>query len=150
AKANSRVRRTTAAASADPTQDNKRKVLSTPMPKPRIPKAARYAKGLPDRDTLLKFIRESGETDKAAIARAFGLKGSDRRALGELLRGLEDDGSLGRRGRKGFAEAGALPEVGVADVVERDPDGDLLIRLTRAEDAPLVTLAPDRRAEEGQ
>jgi ribonuclease R len=120
------------------------------MPKSRIPKQARFAKGLPDRDTLLKFIRESGETDKAAIARAFGLKGADRRALREMLHGLEDDGSLGRRGRRGFAEAGALPEVGVADVVERDPDGDLLIKLVKAEDAPLVPLAPDREAEAGQ
>jgi ribonuclease R len=120
------------------------------MPKPRIPKAARFPKGLPDRDTLLNFIRESGETDKAAIARAFGLKGAERRALRELLHTLEDDGTLGRRGRKGFAEHGALPEVGVADVVERDPDGDLLVRLTKGEDAPLVTLAPDREAEAGQ
>jgi ribonuclease R len=120
------------------------------MPKQRIPKPARFAKGLPDRDTLLKFIRESGETDKAAIARAFGLKGADRRALREMLHTLEDDGTLGRRGRKGFAEAGALPEVGVADVVERDPDGDLLVRLTKGEDAPLVALAPDRTAEAGQ
>jgi ribonuclease R len=120
------------------------------MPKPRIPKAARFPKGLPDRDTLLKFIRESGETDKAAIARAFGLKGAERRALRDLLHTLEDDGTLGRRGRKGFAEAGALPEVGVADVVERDPDGDLLVRLTKGEDAPLVALAPDRSAEAGQ
>jgi ribonuclease R len=120
------------------------------MPKSRIPKAARFAKGLPDRDALLQFIRESGETDKAAIARAFGLKGADRRALREMLHALEDDGTLGRRGRKGFAEAGALPEVGVADVVERDPDGDLLVRLTKGEDAPLVALAPDRDAEAGQ
>jgi ribonuclease R len=120
------------------------------MPKPRIPKAARFPKGLPDRDTLLNFIRESGETDKAAIARAFGLKGAERRALRELLHALEADGTLGRRGRKGFAERGALPEVGVADVVERDPDGDLLVRLTKGEDAPLVPLAPDRKAEAGQ
>ena len=39
----------------------------------------------------------------------------------------------------------ALPPVGVADVVERDGDGDLYVRLTRAgEDAPLVRLAPGR------
>jgi ribonuclease R len=112
------------------------------MARPKTPKSARFAKGLPDRDTLLKFIRESGETDKAAIARAFGLKGEDRRQLRHMLNQLEDDGTLGRRGRRGFAEAGALPEVGVADVMERDPDGDLLVRLTRGEDAPLVPLSP--------
>ncbi|MBL8555396.1 MAG: ribonuclease R, partial [Phenylobacterium sp.] len=119
------------------------------MARPKTPKSARFAKGLPDRDTLLKFVRESGETDKAAIARAFGLKGEDRRALRHMLNALEADGTLGKRGRRGFAEAGALPEVGVADVVERDADGDLLVRLTRGEDAPLVALSPDNDPKAG-
>src|ERR1700733_2531214 len=96
---------------------------------PRSPKLTRPPQGLPDRETLLKFLRETGEADKAAIARAFGLKGADRRALRELLKGLEDEGALGRRGRRGFSEFGGLPEVGVADVVEHDPDGDLLVKL---------------------
>jgi len=104
---------------------------------------------MPDRETLLRHLRESGQTDRAEIARAFGLKGADRRALREMLKSLEADGSLARRGRKAFAESGALPEVGVADIVERDPDGELLVRLTRAEDAPLVPLAPDRTGEAG-
>ena len=58
------------------------------MAKSRTPKSARFApkterppQGLPDRETLLKFVREAGETDKADMARAFGLKGNDRRAL---------------------------------------------------------------------
>ena len=122
------------------------------MAKSRTPKSDRFAakraerppQGLPDRETLLRFIREAGETDKADIARAFGLKGADRRALREMLKELEASGALGRRGRKGLAEVGALPPVGVVDVVERDPDGELLVQLTRAEDAPLVRLAPDR------
>jgi ribonuclease R len=120
------------------------------MARPRSPKPSRPPQGLPDRDTLLKYLRETGEADRAAIARAFGLKGADRRALRELLRELEGQGALGRRGRRGFSEAGALPEVGVVDVVERDPDGDLLVKLTKGEDAPLVVLAPDRGAEAGQ
>lgn len=118
------------------------------MARPKTPKSARFPKGLPDRETLLKFVRESGETDKAAIARAFGLKGEDRRALRAMLQALEAEGALGRRGRRGLAEAGALPEVGVADVVERDADGELMVRLVRGEDAPTVRLAPggDERA----
>jgi len=114
------------------------------MARPRSPKSSRPPQGLPDRETLLRFIRESGETNKAAIALAFGLKGGDRRALREMLNTLQEEGALGRRGRRGFAETGALPEVGVADVVERDPDGDLLVRLTKGEDAPLTPLAPSR------
>src|SRR4051794_30939848 len=101
---------------------------------------SRAPQGLPDRDTLLKYIRDGGETDKSALAKAFGLKGEDRRALRQMLQTLQAEGALGRRGRKGFAEAGALPEVGVVDVIERDPDGDLLVKLTKGEDAPVVAL----------
>jgi len=121
------------------------------MAKARIPKNARFSaksvrppQGLPDRETLLKFIREAGETDKADMAKAFGLKGSERRALRDMVKQLEAEGVLGKRGRKGISEAGALPPVGVVDVVERDPDGDLLVKLAKGEDAPLVRLAPDR------
>jgi ribonuclease R len=121
------------------------------MPKNRQPKSSRFPqklpKGLPDKDTLIKHIRESGETNKAEIAKAFGLKGEDRRALRHMLQDLETEGALGRRGRRGFAETGALPEVGVVDVVEREPDGDLLVRLTKGEDAPLVVLAPPRKGD---
>ncbi|MFD1191482.1 ribonuclease R [Phenylobacterium conjunctum] len=124
------------------------------MAKPRAPKASRFpgakpsskpAQGLPDRETLLRFIREAGETNKADIARTFGLKGADRKALREMLLSLEADGSLGRRGRRGLAQAGALPPVGVVDIVERDPDGELLVRLVKGgDDIPLVRLAPER------
>src|SRR5213079_2011213 len=42
-----------------------------------------------------------------------------------------------------------LPEVGVVDIVERDPDGEMLVKLVKGDDAPLVPLSPDRRAETG-
>ncbi|SFJ58403.1 ribonuclease R [Caulobacter sp. UNC279MFTsu5.1] len=126
------------------------------MAKPRSPKSSKFpaaskavgAKppaGLPDRETLLAFLRDAGESGKADIARHFGLKGADRRALREMLRAMEADGSLGKRGRRGFAQAGALPPVGVVDVVERDADGDLYVRLTKdSEDTPQVRLAPGK------
>ena len=108
---------------------------------------ARPPAGLPDREALAHYIRDAGETDVSAIARHFGLKGGDRRALREMLRGMRSDGALGKRGRRRVAEAGALPPVGVSDVIERDADGDLYVRLTKAgDDAPLVRLAP---SEEG-
>ena len=63
---------------------------------------------------------------------------------------MEAGGALGRRGRKGFSPAGGLPPVGVADVVQRDIDGDLYVRLANAgEDAPLVRLAPSRGEKAG-
>ncbi|MDR3506718.1 MAG: ribonuclease R [Caulobacteraceae bacterium] len=105
-----------------------------------IPKAPL---GLPDRDTLIAYLREHGEADKGDIAKAFGLKGADRRALRMMIKDLEEAGALGRRGKRGYAEAGTLPPVGVVDVAERDADGDLYVRLAKAsEDAPTVRLAP--------
>src|SRR3954471_15672425 len=94
-----------------------------PAASPKGGKVAKPPAGLPDRDTLIAFLRDAGESGKADIARHLGLKGADRRALREMLRELEAQGALGKRGRRGFAEAGALPPVGVADVVERDADG---------------------------
>jgi ribonuclease R len=112
------------------------------LPKTR---ADRPPTGLPDRDALSRFIQEAGETDVAAIARHFGLKGADRRALRQMLKEMQVSGALGRRGRRRLAQAGSLPPVGVADVIERDPDGDLYVRLAKAaEDAPSVRLAPSR------
>ncbi|OGN43749.1 MAG: ribonuclease R [Caulobacterales bacterium RIFCSPHIGHO2_01_FULL_70_19] len=106
--------------------------------------------GLPDRETLLAFLRDAGSAEKGDIARHFGLKGGDRRALREMIRELEAEGRLGKRGRKGFSEAGALPAVGVADVVERDVDGEIYVRLVEAsEDAPRALLVPDREGRAG-
>jgi ribonuclease R len=113
--------------------------------KPRPPRSSKPAPGLPAPDALLSFIRESGETDRGEIAKAFGLKGADRRALREMIRELEDSGRLDKRGRKGVAEPGTYPPVGVADVVERDADGDLYVRLTKgAADARPIRLAPTK------
>ena len=123
------------------------------MPKPpRRPKSTSRAKppahserlpaGLPSREALADFIRKAGETDVAAIAAHYGLKGKDRAALRHLLKSMQGEGGLARRGRKGVAERGALPPVGVADVVDRDADGELYVQLAKAEDAQRVRLAP--------
>ena len=106
---------------------------------------SRLAQGLPDRAALMAYLRDNGEAAKADIAKAFGLKGADRRALREMLNALEQEGELGRRGRRGFAQAGSLPPVGVVDVVERDADGELFVRLVKGgADAPVARLTPDK------
>jgi len=112
------------------------------MSKPPKPPAP----GLPDKETLVRFLREAGEAAKADIAREFGLKGAERRALREMLAELEAEGRLGRRGRRGFTEAGALPPVGVVDVVDRDVDGEFYVQLVKGgEDAPRAVLKPERK-----
>src|ERR1700761_1439572 len=82
--------------------------------------ATRPQRGLPDRETLINYIRDGGETDKATLAKVFGLRGEERGALLHSLQSLQEDGALPKPGRRGFAEVGVLPEVGVVDVVERD------------------------------
>ncbi len=49
----------------------------------------RPAAGLPDKESLIAFLREAGEAEKADIARAFGLKGAERRQMREMLKELE-------------------------------------------------------------
>ena len=52
-------------------------------------------------------------------------------------------GKGGKGGKAPSRSSGALPPVGVADVVERDADGDLYVRLAKAgEDGPSIRLAP--------
>ncbi len=102
---------------------------------PRASPAA--AKALPSREEVLAFIaRERAAADKndgaipakigkREIARAFGVTGADRIALKRLLKELESDGAVERRG-KTLRKAGALPDVVLADVIARDRDGDLI------------------------
>jgi ribonuclease R len=119
-------------------------VRRPPAKGPKTPQTSRAATGLPSRDELEAFIRKAGETDVAAIAAHYGLKGKDRAELRHLLKSMQGDGGLARRGRKGVAERGALPPVGVADVVDRDADGELYVKLAKADDAPMVRLAPGK------
>jgi ribonuclease R len=112
---------------------------------PRSPaKSDRLPAGLPSPEVLEDFIRKAGETDVSAIAAHFGLKGKDRAALRHVLKSMQGEGGLAKRGRKGVAQRGALPPVGVADVVERDADGELYVKLAKADDAEPVRLAPDK------
>ncbi|MSP83698.1 MAG: ribonuclease R [Alphaproteobacteria bacterium] len=79
---------------------------------------------LPDRNEILAFIRESpGRVGKREIARAFGVKGSDRVALKELLRDLAAEGVV-EGGRRRFVDPGKVPEFAVVAVTAIDGDGE--------------------------
>ncbi|MDB5594512.1 MAG: rnr, partial [Hyphomicrobiales bacterium] len=99
-------------------------------PRPHEP-ATRAA--LPSREDILAFIAREREAaggaplkiGKREVARAFGIKGSDRIGLKALLKDLESDGSVERRG-KHLHKSGMLPPVVLADIKARDRDGDLI------------------------
>lgn len=80
----------------------------------------------PTREEILAFVAEHpGQAGKREIARAFGISGSAKIMLKQVLKELEADGVVERR-RKRLVTAGTLPEVLVVDVVGRDADGELV------------------------
>jgi ribonuclease R len=81
----------------------------------------------PSREDILAFIarqppHKAGTRD---IARAFGLKNEQRRALREMLKELAKEG-LASWGGKRLHRPGTLPRTVVADISERDRDGELI------------------------
>jgi ribonuclease R len=83
---------------------------------------------LPPRDVILRFIADHPQqASKRELAKAFGLKGEQRVALKDLLRGLEEEGML-HKSRKSLMRPGALPPVTVLDITTRDKDGELIGR----------------------
>ena len=81
---------------------------------------------LPDRDTLLAFMRENPDlASKNEIARAFGLKGDDRIVLKALLREMAETGMVEKKGKR-IMTSGSLPSIAALDIFSRDRDGDLL------------------------
>ena len=80
----------------------------------------------PTREQLLAFIKDhAGQAGSREIARAFGLKNADRAELKRVLRDLADEGSVEKR-RKTLHKPGTLPSVTLADILERDRDGELI------------------------
>ncbi len=114
---------------------------------------------LPTRAELLAFL--SGQpapngmapparVGKRDIARAFGVSGEDRTALKLLIRDLENEGEI-TRGRKTLSRQGRLPGMVVADIVERDRDGDLVARPIEWDDdgePPLIHVRTPRTKRE--
>jgi len=110
---------------------------------------------LPSREDVLAFIaKEAGNIGTREIARAFGLKNADRAALRQMLRDLADEGAIEKRRRK-LHHAGALPNVVLAEITGRDPDGEL-IAVPAEWDAqaqgepPKIRLQVPRRARQGE
>ncbi len=92
-------------------------------------KKSKPLSALPSKADILEFIQNSPDrVGKREIARAFRVKGSDRQALKDMLRELENDGSIERNANRKFSESGRLSEVAVVEAVRIDADGELTAR----------------------
>ena len=121
---------------------------------------------MPSRAEILSFIaREKASAalagaahpekiGKREIARAFGVRGSGRIELKRLLKELESEGEIEKRGRN-LLKPGALPPVTLADITGRDADGDLVATPAEWDSetfgaAPKIAVHPPRRARPGE
>ncbi|MBY0565401.1 MAG: ribonuclease R [Hyphomonadaceae bacterium] len=106
------------------------------------------------RELVLAALQKSGgAARKGDLARALGIGPDQKKELRQILRALEEEGALGRTGRKTYADTHALPASGVMDIVDRDADGELLARMRGPEGlfGPVVRLAPgDARGTKGE
>ena len=84
--------------------------------------------GMPSREAIAAFVRDNPErATKRDIAKAFNIKGDNRVVLKHLLKELEAEGHLAKRGKR-LASPDALPPVMVLEITGRDGDGGLLAR----------------------
>lgn len=121
---------------------------------------------LPSREDILAFIareRAAAEQEgrslpdkigKREIARAFGLKGADRIPLKRILKELEAEGAVEKRGRT-LHKKGQLPAVVLADITGRDPDGELIARPVEWNEeeygpTPRIAVFTPRKSRPGQ
>ncbi len=121
---------------------------------------------LPSRADVLAFIaREKAAAETAGapapdkigkreIARAFGVRGSDKIWLKQLLKELEAEGEIEKRGR-GLVRPGALPPVTLADISGRDADGELIAVPAEWDveadgPAPKISIHAPRRGRPGE
>lgn len=76
---------------------------------------------VPTRKQILEFIEQSSQpAGKREIAKAFGLRGSDKIALKALLKDMADEGLLDSSPGRAFHKMGGVPKVTVLKIVEID------------------------------
>lgn len=80
----------------------------------------KFPQGLPTRQQVLDFIAQSDEpAGKREIAKAFGLKGTEKIALKALLKDMAEEGLIDGN-RSAFHAMGGVPRVTVLRIVEID------------------------------
>ncbi len=102
----------------------------------------------PTKQQILDFIRENPRPiGKREIARAFQIGGADRSRLKEILRELNEEGSVERSHGRRVGAPGVLPEYAVLMITGIDSDGEVLARpqIWKSEaPPPVIYMAPDR------
>ncbi len=107
--------------------------------------------GLPTRKQILAFIEQSKEpAGKREIARAFGLKGSEKIALKSLLKDMTDEGLVDLAPGRAFHKMGGVPKVTVLKIVEVDGNQPIAVpERWEAEGIPLPKLRVMEKGRRG-
>jgi ribonuclease R len=80
---------------------------------------------LPSKEQILQWITDNpGLVAKRDIAKAFGIKGAARIELKRMLKELEAEGQLAKKGRS-YRDPDALPPVSILTILAPDAAGDL-------------------------
>ncbi|HZB61430.1 MAG TPA: ribonuclease R [Microvirga sp.] len=115
---------------------------------------ASHSAPLPSREDVVAFISGAqGKVGKREIAQEFNIKGGDRIWLKQMLKDLEIEGLVDRRG-KTVHKAGQLSPVVLADITRRDRDGELIAVPTEWDEAehgpvPTIVIMPSRKPRPG-
>ena len=102
-------------------------------------------------ESILHFLAESPTPlTKREIARAFDIQGDGRILLKDILRELEERGSIVKQPGQAYAVPKALPTVTVIEITDIDADGDLLAKPTEWDEAtqgdlPRIDVMPDQK-----
>ena len=107
--------------------------------------------GLPTAKQILDFIEQSKEpAGKREIARAFGLRGSEKIALKALLRDMTDEGLVDLAPGRAFHKMGGVPKVAVLKIVEVDGNQPIAVpERWEAEGIPLPKLRVMEKGRRG-
>lgn len=100
---------------------------------------------LPSKSQLVEFIKKCPDTpSRRDIAREFGIRGTDRAWLRQVLWELEDEGLVIRHRGKRIGAVDRLPPVVVLEVALVDDDGDALCKPVAEEEAAAAANATIR------
>ncbi len=91
-------------------------------------KSPKHAPGLPTAKQILAFIENSQEpAGKREIAKAFGLRGTEKIALKSLLKDMTDEGLVDLAPGRAFHKMGGVPKVTVLKIVGIDGNQPLAV-----------------------